>query len=243
MLEVSGRTGEAEELYRRTYETLRDRMGIDFPQTTRSFQRLGMMLTRLGRFDEACEVLDDALAAMEDKLGTANGRSMFIRFRAAECYAACGDLAAAPMMREVVDRLDERDTMLKPQMNAALGNLLRRHAEYAAEAEARLGAALLRGNGPERTEAGYGLACMALDVGNDSQASDLLDDVLRVKLSIDGETWAVVASRALRASLEFKLRPSDADRALIERDLDTLQATLGTKHVAYRELTRGRSES
>ena len=236
LLDVVGRTPEAEELYRSTYEQLRERAGIDFPSTARSVIRLGLLLERLGRFEEARQVLDDALAALVSKLGRNNGRTMYILWRTAECCAANGDLAAAPMMREVLWATGPKDTLLYSQVSAALGNLLRTRSEFAEEARARLEEALHRGRGADQVDAGYGLACMALDDNDASQASDLLDDALRVKLTTDGTTWSAVASQVLRASIEFERHPTESGRKLIEGQLDILRDGLGREHVQYREL-------
>ncbi len=231
--EAQGRVDEAVGLLREAYERQRAAYGIEHPLAAMAVQKLGQALGHAGRVDDACTVLDEALNALRAKRGVRDGRVAVIAWRAAQARADYGEtVEAEARLNEIMSLFPRGETLLRPDLLATLGMMLRRDPTRGKAAQEMLREAAPFAKPGEPSVARYGLATIALADGDTAEA----DAALRELAVGPVQDWTAPAARVLLAQRRIGREAPSIVAKTIESELREVLRALGPAHVEFLDL-------
>ncbi len=205
----AGRPGEAEIRLRQAIADFDARLAGPHPQRINARNNLGWALVNQGRFDEAIEVIDEALAMSVELFGPAHPRSTWIRGTRLDALVRSGlvggEITTAEVEAEARSLLRDRLDTLGPRSRAvALSEQLLwrilledgRAAEALPLAESALDR-LVEVLGPDHPEAARAAQMVALTLGRLGRRDDAIAMLVQARKLVELSTGAESRATAL----------------------------------------------
>lgn len=235
------RLPEAERLFREAFETRRELLGPDHPDTLTSANWLGITVFEQSRFDEALEIDHDVLERRQRVLGNTHEDTLKTQHNIAVVHRFTGDLGKAEsLFTELLETQltalgEEHDLTLLTMLN--LGQLYSQmgrqdDAAPILEDVARIREGLLGPDHPQTLNARNGLADLYLTIERFDNAVALYTDVLERRRRVLGPTHAqTLWTQDGLATTYAELGQQEEAEALMKDALAGLRAAYGDEHL------------